>query len=54
MIEKHGSTRPHERTAVKERNGSDGDKRRRRNDVDEIGSSREVKILKVGVARRRH
>ena len=50
-IEKHGSTGRDERTALKERNGSDGDKRKRRNGGDEIRASCKVKILNVGVAR---
>ena len=50
-VEKHGRTQRDERTAMKERNRSDGDKRRRRNVEDEIGALGKEKIRKVGVAR---
>ena len=47
-FEEQDSTRRDERTARKERSGSDGDKRTLRNNKDETGASREAKILKVG------
>ena len=42
-FEEQDSTRRDERTARKERSGSDGDKRTLRNNKDETGASREAK-----------